>query len=425
MPPQFSPAQPLIELVAAHRAGNPLGIASICSANRYIIEACMKHALQEQSLLLLEATSNQVNQHGGYTGFTPAAFAAFTGEIARRMHFPLERLLLGGDHLGPNPWSDEDSAAAMRKAARMVADYARAGFVKIHLDASMHCADDPATLDPQVAAARAAALCQAAEEAAPEASVYIIGTDVPPPGGALAGEPLHITPTADARRTIELHRQAFEERGLQSAWQRVIALVVQPGVEYGNDFVLPYDRLKAGGLTRFIESLPGSVYEAHSTDYQLPSALSQMVEDHFAILKVGPALTFALREALFALAAIEKETLGSSPLLDVLERAMLSDDSHWRKYYPGTERQQALARRFSYSDRVRYYWAQPEVDAAVQTLLQRLQQNPPPLMLLSQFLPVQYWKVRNGSLSNTPLDLIYDRIIETVAAYPIYRFSRE
>jgi len=339
------------------------------------------------------------------------------------MHFPLERLLLGGDHLGPNPWSHEDSAAAMRYAARMVADYARAGFVKIHLDASMPCADDPAELDPQVAAARAAALCQAAEEAAPEALVYVIGTDVPPPGGALAGETLSITQSANARRTIELHRQAFQERGLQSAWGRVIALVVQPGVEYGNDFVLPYNRLEAGNLARFIEGLPALVYEAHSTDYQLPSALSQMVEDHFAILKVGPALTFALREALFALAAIENETRGSSPLLDVLESAMLSDDSHWRKYYHGTERQQALARRYSFSDRVRYYWAQPEVDAAVQALLHRLQQNPPPLMLLSQFLPVQYWKVRNGSLSNTPLDLIYDRIMETVAAYPVCRFS--
>jgi D-tagatose-1,6-bisphosphate aldolase subunit GatZ/KbaZ len=425
MTPQFSPAQSLIDLVAAHRAGQPLGIASICSANHFVIEACMKHASQNESFLLLEATSNQVNQHGGYTGLTPAAFAAFAGEIAASMHFPSERLLLGGDHLGPNPWSGEDSAAAMLKAARMVSDYARAGFVKIHLDASMPCADDPAALDPQVAAGRAADLCQAAEEAAPEAPVYVIGTEVPPPGGALVGETLHITRAEDASRTIKLHRHAFAERGLHGAWQRVIAVVVQPGVEYGNDFVLPYDRRNASHLSRFIENVPGLVYEAHSTDYQLPCALSQMGEDHFAILKVGPALTFALREALFALADIENEITGSSSLLDILESAMLSDKSHWRKYYSGTERQQALARRYSFSDRVRYYWAKPEVDTAVQALLHRLQQNPPPVMLLSQFLPVQYSKVREGSLSNTPLDLIYDRIIETAAAYPIYRFSRE
>jgi D-tagatose-1,6-bisphosphate aldolase subunit GatZ/KbaZ len=245
---------------------------------------------------------------------------------------------------------------------------------------------------------------------------------VPPPGGSLSAETLHVTRPEDARRTIELHQQAFAERGLEGAWQRVIALVVQPGVEYGDDFVHAYDRRKAVELSHFIESLPNLVYEAHSTDYQLPSALSQMVEDHFAILKVGPALTFALREALFALAAIEGESLGSSALLVVLEQAMLSDPTHWRKYYHGNELEQGLMRRYSYSDRVRYYWNRPEVEAAVQALLQRLERNPPPMTLLSQYLPTQYWKVRQGSLSNLPLDLIYDCIIKTVAAYPAYPY---
>jgi D-tagatose-1,6-bisphosphate aldolase subunit GatZ/KbaZ len=34
-----------------------------------------------------------------------------------------------------------------------------------------------------------------------------------------------------------------------------------------------------------------------------------LVEDHFGILKVGPALTFAFREALFSLEYIEQEML--------------------------------------------------------------------------------------------------------------------
>ena len=237
----FSPALPLTRLVAAHHTGQYPGLASICSANHFVIEACMKKALTDGSILLLEATSNQVNPDGGYTGLTPAGFVEYTSGIAARMHFPLDRLLLGGDHLGPNPWSGEDSHTAMRKAMRMVQEYARAGFVKIHLDASMRCADDPGELDPQVAAARSAILCQAAEEVAPGAPVYVIGTEVPPPGGALGGETLHITRLDDARRSIELQQEAFAERGLAAAWQRVIALVVQPGVEYGDDFVLAYD----------------------------------------------------------------------------------------------------------------------------------------------------------------------------------------
>lgn len=67
-----------------------------------------------------------------------------------------------------------------------------------------------------------------------------------------------------------------------------------------------YHREEAQTLSRFIEAQPGLVYEAHSTDYQSREALRALVEDHFAILKVGPALTFAFREAVFALAAIEE-----------------------------------------------------------------------------------------------------------------------
>ncbi len=52
-------------------------------------------------------------------------------------------LILGGDHLGPNPWTRLPADQAMEKAAAMVAAYAAAGFTKIHLDASMACADDP------------------------------------------------------------------------------------------------------------------------------------------------------------------------------------------------------------------------------------------------------------------------------------------
>ena len=62
-------------------------------------------------------------------------------------------------------------------------------------------------------------------------------------------------------------------------------------------------------LKKTIEKYDQFVYEAHSTDYQRKETLRQMVKDHFVILKVGPALTFAMREALFSLDFIEKELL--------------------------------------------------------------------------------------------------------------------
>ncbi len=104
----------------------------------------------------------------------------------RRRELGAERLILGGDHLGPNPWRALPAAEAMQRAETMVAEYARAGFGKIHLDASMACGGDPERLSDEVVAERAARLCRAAESAcgAGVAPVYVIGTEVPVPGGA-------------------------------------------------------------------------------------------------------------------------------------------------------------------------------------------------------------------------------------------------
>ena len=64
-------------------------------------------------------------------------------------------------------------------------------------------------------------------------------------------------------------------------------MVVQPGVEHGDHTILEYDRARAAHLARAIRDLPRLVFEGHTTDYQTPQALTQMVEDGIAILKVG------------------------------------------------------------------------------------------------------------------------------------------
>ncbi|MCL4561847.1 MAG: class II D-tagatose-bisphosphate aldolase, non-catalytic subunit [Chloroflexi bacterium] len=293
-----------------------------------------------------------------YTGLTPAGFEELIQGIAARMNFPSQSILLGGDHLGPFAWKDEPAAQAMAKSARMVQGYIRAGYRKIHLDASMACLDDEANLPlpKTVSAERAAQLCSLAEEAsldAPNLSppVYVIGTEVPIPGGGQGSENLlQITRLEDATETIDLFHQAFARHALQSAWERVAALVVQPGVEFSENRLVEYDREKATGLSRFIEQIPGIVPEAHSTDYQRPEHLRQLVEDHFAILKVGPALTFAFREAVFVLARMEQEWLehhGSarpSHLMDVVSQAMQRNPHYWNKYYRGNEGEIAFDR---------------------------------------------------------------------------------
>ena len=413
---------PLAETISRHKAGEAVGIYSVCSAHPTVVQAAIEQADADGSYVLIEATSNQVDQFGGYTGLRPAQFRDLVLGIADRSGFARERVVLGGDHLGPNRWQRESASAAMAKADVLIASYVEAGYAKIHLDCSMSCADDPAVLPDETVAARTARLLQVAEDAAHragiDAPVYVIGTEVPVPGGA--HETLHqLTPTpADrARRTIAAHRAAFAELDLDHVWPRVVALVVQPGVEFDHVAVIDYQSGATTELRHVLDTEDNLVFEAHSTDYQRPAQLRELVEDHWAILKVGPALTFAMREALFALAHIESELVAEpsrSNLIDVIERRMLDDPTHWQGYYPDGD---PLARRYSYSDRLRYYWAVDEIDAARQTLLANLDRTGIPLPLISQYLPIQYDRIRTGRLETTAQALVIDRVRDALRPY--------
>ncbi len=420
---------PFKNLISAQHAGKPVGIYSICSAHPFVLEAAMLQAKADSTHLLIESTSNQVNQFGGYTGMVPSQFVNYVREIAERVQFEAEKIVLGGDHLGPHVWQELPAEEAMRHARDMIQAYVQAGFRKIHLDTSMPCADDTSPLDEEIVARRAAELCSAAEEAVPSrepatAPVYVIGTEVPVPGGAQEElAQLEPTSTEAAEKTIEVTQRAFAKRQLESTWKRVIAVVVQPGVEFSDTEVVDYIPGNARGLTRLIENYRGLVYEAHSTDYQSENALRALVRDHFAILKVGPGLTFAFREAVYSLARIENELSATRPSIEesglrsVLDAAMLEEPKHWQKHYPGNSAQQAFSRAFSYSDRSRYYWPQPKVRKALEQLQRNLEASPLPLSLLSQFMPRQYERVRSGAIASTPRALILDKIMEVTGTY--------
>ncbi|GAB3052952.1 D-tagatose-bisphosphate aldolase, class II, non-catalytic subunit [Stenotrophomonas tumulicola] len=416
----------LLDLVARHRQGHATGVTSICSAHPLVIEASLRHAQRTgQDLLLFEATCNQVNQDGGYTGMRPADFVAFVHGIAQRVGFDTSRIALGGDHLGPNPWTDLDAGAAMDKAEVMVAAYIAAGFRKIHLDCSMACSGDPEPLPEAEIVRRAVRLCRAAEAAwavaGGEAPVYVIGTEVPVPGGATeAIEGLALTTPDAALATIQAHRDAFAGAGLEDAWQRVVASVVQPGVEFDHHDVIDYDSSKAHALSEAVTTVPGMVFEAHSTDYQTRDALGALVRDHFAILKVGPGLTFALREALWALDAIEREWIAEGQragLREVTLQRMQDAPGYWQRYYHGEGRALATDLQYSLSDRIRYYWPDARIEQARAQLFDNLRADPPPLPLIGQYLPHALHAVRNGTASLDPQSLAMAHISAVLDDY--------
>ena len=324
---------PLKKIVQIQKNGQAVGIYSCCSANEYVIKAVLKRGKEDNSCVLIESTANQCDQNGGYTGMTPRDFRDFVYRIADEMNFDRTKLFLGGDHLGPLTFAYKNEEEAMQDAEELIRCYVSAGFTKIHIDTSMRVASDDKNtrLSDQIIAARGAKLAKVAEETYAKLKaensnaiepVYIVGSEVPIPGGAQGGadEGVQVTRVEDFEATLEAFRNAFEKENLQKAWDNVIAVVVQPGVEEKDAGCTEYDREKATALCASIRNYDNIVFEGHSTDYQTKIKLRELVEDGVAILKVGPGLSFAMREALFALAHIENVLFKekSSHLMDVL-----------------------------------------------------------------------------------------------------------
>lgn len=409
-------------VIAAHKRHGRGGIVSVCSAHPAVIRAAEELAREYGATLLLESTSNQVDQFGGYTGLTPAQFIAQVKALLPADANPV----FGGDHLGPNRWQHLPSDEAMKNSEELIRHYVQAGYEKIHLDCSMSCAGDPVPLPDATVAERAARLCRIAEDtraAMPGAVplVYIIGTEVPVPGGAkeaLDG----VTPTTPdaARTTYAVHKDTFAAHGLgDDVWARVVALVVQPGVEFDHHGVEDYRPERATALSAVAHDFPHAVFEAHSTDYQTPQAFKDLVRDHFAILKVGPALTFAYREALFGLSqiAIELGLETDTDLIGEADTVMREAPADWQKYYHGDRREQRLLRAYSLSDRIRYYWTKPRLAKSVQELLDVLGTREIPLGVAHQYLPLGAEACRARGEKITADKLINNTIKAALAPY--------
>ncbi len=424
----------LRDIVEKQKNGIHAGCYSACTANKWVIEAVFEKAMEDNSFVVIEATANQVNQFGGYTGMKPQDYKNMVYQIAEKAGFDKNKIILGGDHLGPLVWQKEEPSAAMEYSCQLIDEYVMAGYTKIHLDTSMRLSGDSLTerLSDEIIAERSARLYKQAKESFkkykeqnPDAEepVFIIGSEVPIPGGAQENEDsVAVTKTEDFVRTVETFKEIYAQNDL--SFDDVVAVVIQPGVEFADDSVCEYNAKKAQELVETLKNYNGLIFEGHSTDYQTKECLWEMVRDGVGILKVGPALTFAYREAIFALELIEKEIYKTKPYVrlsnirNIVENVMLDNPSNWEKHYHGTRSDIALSMSFSYSDRCRYYMTEQCVDEAVDVLINNINNAKIPLTLISQYMPSQYQHIRNSKNEKICAQwLIKDKIKDLISDY--------
>ena len=424
----------LKDIVKKQKQGIHAGCYCACTANKWVIEAVFEKAMEDNSFAIIEATANQVNQFGGYTGMKPEDYKNMVFQIAEKVGFDKDKIILGGDHLGPLVWQKEEPSVAMEYSCQLIDGYIMAGYTKIHIDTSMRLSGDSLEerLSDEIIAERSAVLYKQAKESFikykeqnknAQEPVFIIGSEVPIPGGAQENEDsVAVTKTEDFEGTVKIFKETYEKYGL--SFDDVVAVVIQPGVEFADDSVCEYDAQKAQELVKALKKYDGLIFEGHSTDYQTKECLREMVRDGVGILKVGPALTFAYREAIFALELIEKEVYKTKPYVrlsnirSIVENVMLDNPSNWEKHYHGTRTDISLSMSFSYSDRCRYYMTDPCVEEAVEVLINNINNAKIPLTLISQYMPGQYMHLRDNKNEKVCAQwLIKDKIKDLISDY--------
>jgi D-tagatose-1,6-bisphosphate aldolase subunit GatZ/KbaZ len=421
-------SHPLRKIVSLNRQKNPIGVFSVCSSDPMVIRAAVRDAVVNDYPVVIESTANQVNQFGGYTGMKPLDFVELVQRIVQEEGLPTSQLILGGDHLGPLTWTNYPEMEAMELSKALVRSYILSGYTKIHIDTSMKLADDgPGPLDVHVSARRGAELVSVALQAFeeyvssnPEAPspVFIVGSEVPIPGGSQVHEnSLQPTDPKDFTYQFGVFKSTFEEFDID--FNQVIAFVVQPGVEFGDDFVIQYDRKKAANLIDSLQTTSGVVFEGHSTDYQTTESLSHLIEDGVGILKVGPALTFRLREALQKLEHIEclliDQESQRSQFMQTLLATMDNNPKYWARYYQGNPQEVKFKKVFSYSDRCRYYLSEKDVQKSIKSLFENVKTVPEAMMSL--YFPNQYTSCMNGKISQDSNEIVLDYIQEECRRY--------
>ena len=324
-------------------------LPSFCTSNFEVLNSIMYFCHINKLPCLIECTSNQVNQFGGYTKITPKKFIKKISNIRKKIKFKKNKLFLGGDHLGPLPWKNLKTKIALKNSIKLIDSYLKQDFCKIHIDTSIKCKDEEKINSNIIFDRTLKILKNDKIKKGIKNRFIVIGTEVP-----LSG-------SGDNKRIIKTSNKQIEDEVLKfkkilkqiKSQSKIFALVIEPGMKYMHskitspDFKNFLDKKKFSKKNNF-------VFEAHSTDYQPLRILKKLTKNNFKFLKVGPELTYNYSRSLFFMQNLEEKFSfkKKSDMKNIILTTMKKNKKYWKAYYLGGRSNLLLNSKL---DRMRYY----------------------------------------------------------------------
>ncbi|MFL2882670.1 MAG: class II D-tagatose-bisphosphate aldolase non-catalytic subunit [Pelagibacteraceae bacterium] len=333
-------------------------LPSFCTSNFDVLKIIMLFSKFNNLPILIESTSNQVNQNGGYTGLTPSKFAKKVYSLSSSLKLNKKKILLGGDHLGPLPWKNLSKKKALANAKILVKNCLKAKYKKIHIDTAIICKDEKKITRADIIS-RCKLILNNIKDKELKNTFLVVGTEVPFAGG---GQNSKIVPTkiSSIKEEYDQYKILFDNRKLIK--NKKFSMVIEPGIEFF------HNKVKRTNLKDFKKKLNFSKknkfsYEAHSSDYQKEKDLRKLVKNNFQFLKVGPELTYFFSKSIFAMENIEKKLFKRvSNLKYKFDKVMKNNKKYWKLYYRGKPAKIEYLKFNSYLDRIRYYWNFSEIN---------------------------------------------------------------
>lgn len=363
------------------RGENPITLLAVCPNSSAVLEAAIKTAAKNRSVMLFAATLNQVDIETAYTGWTPADFVSQMKLFARKYNYP-GTLYPCLDHGGP--WLKDLHTLAklsyndtMDKVKNSIGACILAGYKLLHIDPTVdRTLPSDQSLPINLVVDRTVELIAHAEKIRVENQLPKIAYEV-------GTEEVHggLVDVNQFTEFLEILKIRLIDRNLLDCWPSLF--VAQIGTDLHTTI---FDPQAARYLYAILAPL-GSMVKGHYTDWvENPE---EYPKSGMGGANVGPEFSAEEYLALSELEKSEKKIIHQYPwqpsdFIETLHSVVIGT-GRWKKWLLpdevgkdfwnlSDERKQWLIKTGS-----RYVWTDHRVIAARRTLYQNLtnQENDP------------------------------------------------